>query len=265
MAATENATRIFSARPGARDLLRRALYTVVVLLALNAVRMAMPNLRALPVSAAQARADVVPYTVTLRETVVSSSGRRLAAPVQTLAVRSDGATVLRIGDGDKSTRHIRFPSGITVEVSDALRARSTIYRPGKSSIRAPRENCTKTVDGEVAREGQSDATLAHVSGYRAVRITSGGTTHWFALDYGCALLERIVDSGAQGSSHLELVTLIPGEPSEALFQVPDEYREGAPSRFAPPPPDASNARCAESRKAHFERLDRSYYRNRPPF
>jgi hypothetical protein len=86
----------------------------------------------------------------------------------------------------------------------------------------------------------------------------GGATRWYALDHGCAPVKRIIEFDGQGSSRLELVALIPGEPA-----VPDEYEEGPPSKFAPAPPPVCDAGC-ENLQMHFERLDQSYYKYRVP-
>lgn len=244
--------------------LRPILYVGIVVLAANAIRLAPRAFSQQNGAVIPPGATVVPYTVTLTETLVSPAGVRSAAPSQTYAVRSDGTTVMRLGDGTKSSRQIRSPFGIEVQLSDALRAKSTMAIPTTESwFRDPRTNCTRTLNGGVPREGESAPIVEQIAGYRTVRMTTGSRIRWYALDHGCALIRRISDFGAGGSSRLELVVLIPGEPSAALFNVPDEYTEGPPSSFVPQPGPACDADCQESRRQHFERLDARYFRNRP--
>lgn len=238
-----------------------ALYVAIAALAVNAVRLAI-KVEAQSVVPVGTR--VVPYTATLTETVINSNGSRLVAPSQTWAVRSDGASVLKIGDGAIATRRLRFPSGLLAEVSDARRARSTTYKPVQGSwILDPRQNCAKTLSG-VSTVPNPSVTLEQTSGYRTARISSDGMTHWYALDFGCAPVRRTIDFGKQGVSHLDLVSLISGEPPVTLFGIPDQYEEGAPSKFAHPPSENCDAACKGRHRDHFEKLDKSYYLNRPP-
>lgn len=247
-----------------KRVIRRGLYVGAAVLAINAIRLTIPLVRAQSISPVPSGVAVVPYTVALTETVVSPDGRRMAAPAQTQAIRSDGARLIKNGEGDKSSRHLLFPSGIEVEVSDFLQAKSTTQKPVQGSwLLDPKADCARTVLGAVAYGDGSMTTLESVAGYRAAKIVSGVTTRWLALDHGCAPLKRIIDWGEKGSSELTLVSLIPGEPSSALFSTPDSYREGPPSAFAPPPDEKCSASCRESQRAHLERLDRAYYRYRP--
>lgn len=74
-----------------------------------------------------------------------------------------------------------------------------------------------------------------------------------------------MDYGDGESSSLELATLVGGEPSETLFSVPADYKEGAPSEFVPPPPPECDLRCQESHRTFLERADKAYYENRVQF
>jgi len=76
-----------------------------------------------------------------------------------------------------------------------------------------------------------------IDGYRAVKLTLGSTTHWFALDYGCALIKDRAEWPDGQMSEKRLVALIPGEPAPSLFDDPAESQEVPPSRWLPP--DAS--------------------------
>src|SRR5262245_35267645 len=105
-------------------ILKGAVYVVIAALAFNVVRIATSGMRAQSIAVVPAGAVVAPYTATLTETVLARDGRRMTAPAQTLALRSDGAAVMQIGDGKTSVRYVRFPSGIFAQVSDTLRAKS---------------------------------------------------------------------------------------------------------------------------------------------
>jgi hypothetical protein len=233
-------------------------------LAVSAVRQWAPIVPDKMVAPAQARMVIVPYTVILDETVSNAQGRPVAAPSQTWAVRSDGAVAVKIGDGEKGSRQIRLSSGLQVEVIDAVQAKSTTLRPiADLGIPDPNQNCLPTTGGK-SKAGERLAAVERLDGYRVARITAGSTTRWLALDHGCAIVRRIIDFGEQGSSRLELVSLIPGEPSESLFLVPANYRETAPSGLGPAPSAKCDAACEEARRAHFERLDATYFKYRVP-
>jgi hypothetical protein len=204
----------------------------IVFLAANAIRLTLaPKVQAR--SASTAFPDgvaIVPYTVAMTESVVSADGRMILAPSQTIAVRSDGARVMKIGDSLRGTRIIQFPSGLNVEVSAAWRAKSTMQRPQNdySWILDPKSSCMKAISGQVVHEGQ--AAVEDFRGHRAVRVQIDNRIRWFALDLGCAPLGGFTDSGTQGTSTLELVSLIPGEPTQSLFDIPAGYREVPPLR-----------------------------------
>jgi hypothetical protein len=78
-----------------------------------------------------------------------------------------------------------------------------------------------------------------IGGYRAVRLTYGSTTHWFALDYGCALIKDRAEWPDGQMSEKRLVALIPGEPGPSLFDDPAGFQEVPPSRWLPPGPGVS--------------------------
>jgi hypothetical protein len=172
---------------------------------------------------------VVPYTVVLNEVVVSASGNRQLGPSQTWALRSDGATALKIGEGEKGTRLVHYPDGTRVEVSDHMRAKRTLSKLAESpSHRDPQKTCANPRGSASPDRPESSPTIDTVLGHRAARISRGAATNWYALDAGCALIKRTLTFDAGGASHLELVSLIPGEPSAVLFAVPADYREAAP-------------------------------------
>ena len=221
-------------RHDARRAAQATMYIVIVVLAANAGPIAVHNLRVQAPSHVPPGTVVVPYTVVLSEVVVGASGKKLTGPSQTWALRSDGATVLKIGEGDKATRLVSYPDGTRVEVSDHMRAKRTLSKlDDPPSHRDPQKMCATPIASPNRRE--SSPTMDTVQGHRAARISRGTSTNWYALDAGCALLKRTLGFEAGGASHLELVSLIPGEPSAALFAAPADYREAAPPALAPIP------------------------------
>jgi hypothetical protein len=222
-----------------------------VALATNAVRLAIPGLRAQV-------ARVTPYTVVLAETVIGPDGQRKAGPTQTWAVRSDGSTAIYLGRSPTS-RTIQFASGTMVIANDILRRKSTMpRRSGDTSVLDPRQRCTKTIAGHQPFDNQPTVVEETVVGYSAVRISQGDSTSWYALDFGCAPIRQRTDFGQQGASEKELVTLIPGEPAPAIFALPEDYKEGPPSSLQSESGKCGSA-CAEQRRRRFERLDAHYY------
>lgn len=241
-----------------RTTARMGLYVVVAILAVNAVRLAIPKARAQV-------ASIVPYTVVLAETMTGPTGQRKPGPLQTWAGRSDGSIAVRMDLPSSGNREIHFASGMHVLLNDVARVKSTTQRAIEYSwARDLRENCATRITGlPLKRSGEP--VVEHVGGYQVARIKhTDGITLWFALDYGCALIKQRMDFGSQGASDLELVSLIPGEPAAAVFAVPDDYTEGPPSSFpAAQPSPKCTGECEKSMKAHLGRADQDYYRHRP--
>jgi len=95
-------------------------------------------------------------------------------------------------------------------------------------LRDPGNNCLisgfpETPDGEEV-----------IAGYRAVKLTSGVTAQWFALDYGCALIKDRAEWPDGQMSEKRLVALIPGEPAPSMFDDPAGFQEVPPSRWLSP-------------------------------
>jgi hypothetical protein len=223
-------------RHGGWRVVNAAVYLAIIGLGANAGSMVVESTQAQTLSTIKPGAVVVPYTVVLSEVVVGSSGNTTTGPSQTWALRSDGATVLKIGEGDKATRLVSYPDGTRVEVSDSLRAKRTLSKLNDPpSPRDPQKMCAMPVGPAAANRNESPPALDSVQGHRAARISRGAATNWYALDAGCALLKRSLGFEAGGASHLELVSLIPGEPSAELFAAPADYREAASPASAPIP------------------------------
>jgi hypothetical protein len=210
-----------------------------------------------------AGAKAVSFTVTLRSTVTTDTGQVREYSPETLAVRSDGARVRLVHDGTGPVRQVSFDNGLVVEFKDAARGKSTVYRPIDSSwILDPSENCARNVFGEEpgwASAVRGAATIEAIAGYRAARFMTGPTTSWFAIDHGCALIRRFQSMPNGQVSRLEVMSLLPGEPDETLFELPESYREGAPSMFMPPPAEPCNERCQQNHRNYRASLDTNYF------
>ena len=198
------------------------------------------------------------FTVVLEETVTGRDGKARVASTQTWAVRSDGSTLMKLGASETGSRLIWFPSGIEVMTSDRLRLKSTIRKPDSPPRLDPGSGCTNP---HITNEKSSGET---VEGYRAAKVTSGAKdralTTWYALDHGCAKVKSSMGFETGDRSELRLVTLIPGEPEAALFDVPEDYQEGPPSALAGP---LAAERCGPPCQEHWKRQDAEYYKHRP--
>jgi hypothetical protein len=212
-------------------------------------------------------AKAVPYTVTLRSTVTTRKGEIHEHSPETLAMRSDGATARVFHDGVGPVRQLKFGNGLVVELKDGVHGKSTIYRPiAHSWILDPSQDCARNVfheDSSALLTGRGAVTMEVIAGYRAARYTAGDTTRWLAPDHGCALIRqsRVIPTGQV--SLLELVRLVPGEPDQALFDIPATYQEGAPSTFMRPLADqCRNERCRQDHSNYRAVLDKNYFEER---
>jgi hypothetical protein len=200
-----------------------------------------------------------PYTVVLKETVIGRDGKARTASTQTWAVRSDGSTLIKLGAGETGSRLIWFASGIEVMTNDRLRLKSTVRKPDSPPGRNPRLGCTSPHITNEKSWGEET-----VEGYRAAKVTAGVTdrasTAWYALDHGCAKIKSRLGFETGDASELRLVSLIPGEPSDLLFDVPPDYQEGPPSALGGP---LDAAKCGPQCQEHWKRQDAEYYKHRP--
>ena len=239
------------------------LYVSIAALAISAVRMGLQQVEAhgQPVTPLASGRAVVPYTVVLSELMIGKNGRKTAGPNQTWALRSDGAVATKIDEGELGSRVVVLPDGTRIEVSDSKRVKSTTFKPhDRSWVRDPIQYCAPLPHrADPTQPPTSAPPIEMIQGYRAVRVVQDNRTTWFALDVGCATLKREIKFDDGTSTNIQLVSLIPGEPSMALFTAPDDYREGPPSEFAGPPSANCSLSCQESRRKHFERLDAVYH------
>jgi hypothetical protein len=236
-----------------------AMWLTVAVLGVTAARMGIERAGAQVVGPAASGATIVPYTVVLREIATSASGKSREAPSQTWAVRSDGAMALKIDEAEGSGRKVHLPDGTRIDVSDFHRSKSTMRKPYEESFLRTADNAcafpSETNVTDIAQEGTP--TFETVRGYRAAKYTRSSGEYWYALDGGCALIKRRMYFQQGGYSDLLLVSLIVGEPSPAIFDVPASYKEVPLSEYIKIPDNCDPA-CADSLRRHIERLDAQY-------
>lgn len=245
-----------------RRVVRVSVYVAAAALAINAVWLTSRSARAV-------RAQVLPavsYTLVLHETVTGPSGTARSGSLQTRAVRSDGATVLRLGSAEDGSRLIWLPSGIQIMTDDRSHAKSTMRR-----LENPNGWYRNRQTGCIATDASHESVLGEetVDRYRAVKISRKTNariqTVWYALDYGCAVVRSRMDFGGLESSEWRVVTLVPGEPADELFAIPSDYKEGPLSALDPDPPaSACGPDCQEQLKRRKQRMDAEYYKYRIP-
>jgi hypothetical protein len=196
----------------------------------------------------------------LAETVTGPNGVSGIASIGTIAMRSDGSTVLRLGTTVKGSRRIQFASGLRVSTNDVTRRMSsTMHDPVVEPERDASTRCARTRTGAPV---ENLAGVEQVAGVRAAKYIEKSrsgivATRWFAVDFGCAPLGDVTVFKDGAISRKEVQAFQPGEPDPALFAVPADYQEGPPSTLAPP-----GLVKHEQLKKRDEILDRGYYERR---
>ncbi len=214
----------------------------------------------------------VPYTVKLRSTIFFPNGTAIRGMDMTRAIRSDGSFVMlssyensdsQIYDNKtRKERVIQFASGIKVSINDLTNTKSTVAYKGNPANwqRDPNFKCINSFAGKVMVNSPPEVISGEetVAGYRAVKITRNNSTVWYALDYGCAMVQDRNDWGSQGFSEKNLLTLTPGEPEASLFDVNGNIKEAPPSERMMRPGVTLRPQDTEI----LRNLDGSYNKNR---
>jgi hypothetical protein len=165
---------------------------------------------------------IIPYTVRLKEDLFDKTGKLTWSGFETYAVRTDGSTVLVSELNGNTSRMIDFASKAIVRTSDERHLRSSISVPRLPFLRNPALSCS------VPKVEQPQG-FEYVGNYRAVKIRGGLGTSWYGIDNGCALLQAHVAFTTGEVNDKSLISLEMGEPEQSLFEVPQSYREVAPS------------------------------------
>lgn len=213
-------------------------WALAIALTLNAFRTRERTLKA-----ALLPTKVVPYTVVLQEFALQPDGTAVPGVRYTYAIRGDGSRASEMTSSNPSSpsseRILDFSSGEKMYVMQHQQLKTTTFDPAKNLAahwrRDSGNNCL--ISGLTPQEKLDSEDV--IDGYRAVKLTYGSTTHWFALDYGCALIKDRADWSDGQSTEKRLVALIPGEPSPSLFDDPVGFQEVPPSRLFPGRPNAT--------------------------
>jgi hypothetical protein len=235
--------------------LRTLLYLAAAALLVNAARVQFSSRATAMVNTGGA------YTLTLVEqTSNGKAGPIRLASIQTWGRRSDGATVLKLGAGTRTSHLITMASGLTIRTNDVLKARSTIVVPPPvTPVLRDAQNLCRRSDDSVAPAAQEILTGLRVA--RFVEKASDRTsTSFYAIDFGCAAVGREMTFADGSISHLRLASFTAGEPNASLFNVADDYREVPPSELRE---EHEKAHCSDSCQARLKRQDDDYYRLTP--
>lgn len=227
--------------------------------------------RALTKAQAATVFQVTPYTVKIRHAVVNQAKGTRSEPgaTMTIAVRSDGSRAIvnttRYAGGYDVSRVVEHASGGRVELGDMWDIKTSWKSREKPTLakwyRDPKQNCLLSLAGErFTSTTESFLGETSVSGYRASMIQRGGSTEWFALDTGCALLKARHDFGGSVNEQ-ELVALIPGDPEPSLFHVPASFHEVPPSVYLKTLLERLNLPCPERCLKRASERDKHYQEN----
>ena len=240
--------------PKTKKWLNICYWLVIVGLAINVGRLGLARKNVSAKSAVNISSPFT-YTAILRETRFDGKGNSKETLTNTWAVRSDGSRALLSGplpgSPNPAARLVDFSDGRKVSLDDKSGKKSTTFTSSGSAnwIRDAGSNCTNSSAGQPAASGDRFAGNEDVNGYRTAKFTNNQVTYWFAVDYGCAMIQFTVDWGNGEKSQQTLVALIPGEPSEKMFAV-SGFQEVPPSQLL----NISSPQIAEQ-------VDRPYYKH----
>ena len=199
--------------------------------------------------AQQPAASVKPFTAEFEETAVNKNGEPRIASYQTIAIRSDGARLLKLGLHE-GPRYLTFPSGLNVT---AHGTRKSTTMTSVMTMRSTSHECAGT-------RPEERGMIREVFGYRAIvwieRNSDRHSETWYALDYDCAMLEKTLYFNTGEKSILTLKSFKESV-DPALFDV-DKLIEGPPSQLDQMDGCLANEAC----KRRMEERDAGYYANR---
>jgi hypothetical protein len=213
-------------------------WAFVIVLTVNAFRIHLSTLKA--AKAALLPTKIVPYTVVLEESTLQRDGTAIPSVKYIYAIRGDGSRAFEVTASNpaspSSERILNFSSGRKMYIMQHLRLKTTTFDPARNLsahwLRDSGNNCL--ISGFPEKPDGEEV----IGGYRAVKLTYGPTTQWFALDYGCALIKDRAEWPDGQKSEKRLVALIPGEPAPSVFDDPAGFEEAPPSRLFPGRPNA---------------------------
>ncbi|MGH9840016.1 MAG: hypothetical protein ACREEM_14630, partial [Blastocatellia bacterium] len=183
------------------------------------------------------------------------------ADIQVYAVRSDGSIVEKFttppgSDHPEVFRTVYLSSGLAIGIRDLTALKYTVTIDSDTAPR-PRLPANQCVYPEIQESYLGTETL---EGYRAAKVTSDQTyTHWYALDYGCALIGSQAVWKDGSTTEKKLISLVGGEPDPTLFYIPSSYKEVPPSQWH----FIKGAPIPESERKLMNKLDNDYWKRRP--
>jgi hypothetical protein len=192
-----------------------------------------------------------PFTAEFEETVTSARGDTRIASYQTIAVNTDGTRLLALGL-HRELRDIVDVDGLSVRAK-GNRKSTTQHSPALRRLTS--KGCA--LDREEAISGERV-----IFGYRAVgrlrRFSDRTSEEWYAADYDCAMVERLLSFSTGEKSILSLRSFT--ETVEAALFDTATLIEGPPSQLDP---DESQ-RCLASERCRpmMEWRDTQYRDNR---
>ncbi|MGE0102416.1 MAG: hypothetical protein AB7H86_22830 [Blastocatellales bacterium] len=214
--------------------------------------------------------SIVPYTVITRESITGPDGGVVAGKEVIQAVRSDGSIVRRHifpDPANGSERVIRFASGVEVTINEYANTKSSVIKNGNPA-QWQRDSQSKCLNSLTGKRKTSMPEIVEgeeiVSGFRAVKVKidmERPVTFWFALDHGCALIKDRIDFSKSEFSGHDLVNLIPGEPANELFDIPEFLREAPPSERVRGYTRV-NAHCGDDCLEKLRKMDEYYFKNK---
>lgn len=191
--------------------------------------------------ALRATSGPTPYTVVLQETE-DKAGAPIGSPhtIYTIAMRSDGSRVYQHNElppraNPKRGRTINFSAGMEIAIDDDHSLKNTLQRPGfrwQMIALDPMTNCLTNFDGQQVGGRRQVVGRELIHGYRSVKIENvrNRDTYWYALDYGCAMVQNHSEFEGGSEDNQRLVSLVRGDPDPALFAISESYMEVLPSQ-----------------------------------
>jgi hypothetical protein len=220
-----------------RNLLTAALWSLVLALAINLVRLAVASdvsdsptdanefIAAETMPRVQEPIKTIPHMVELLavQHVPGSAPRHVASLIH--AVRADGSHVQRyeiLGEQPTVQRLIRVASGQVTITDDVRELRAQV--PGRTNVgallRDPGSGCLKAFTGQPIRSEERVERRELVHGYETVVVIHGEARQWFAPSLGCASLRY-----RAGHITREASVIREGEPPDEIFEVSDRFKE----------------------------------------
>ena len=210
-----------------------------------------------------------PYTVTVEESIQAPTSTSTVA--YTTAFRADGSRVLKnvrrntvTGRIVEIVRTINTAQGKQILTDDIHLSKSTTNKIGgwtpMSLQNRPGNNCLTDLKGKRVWPSSFQVVGQEpINGYLSLKV-QGQTpdsldTYWFAVDYGCAILQADFAWKDGVHSQKRLVSLVSGSPDPALFKT-DGYAEIRPSQVL----CGSSGTCGSAASAMWSRLDDAYNR-----